>query len=63
MRPDLTNIPFLFKEGCSRLQGANGVVFNEFTNHPVCAERNGAILLMAQPPLLEKEGNAHAEPH
>jgi len=29
----------------------------EFTNHPVCAAKERDLLLMAQPPLLEKEGN------
>jgi hypothetical protein len=48
------------------LWGANGVVlieprsapfFIEVTNHPVCALKEWDLLLMAQPPLLEKEGN------
>ena len=54
------------KRGEATLCGANGVVkiesrsapyFVEVTNHPVCAARNGAISLVAQPPLLGKEGN------
>jgi len=29
----------------------------EITNHPVCAAKEWIFLLMAQPPLLSKEGN------
>ena len=28
----------------------------EITNHPVCAAKEGDLLIEAQPPLLEKEG-------
>jgi len=30
----------------------------EVTNHPVCAAKERDLLFLAQPPLLEKEGNA-----
>src|SRR5215831_10163911 len=33
------------------------LILLEFTNHPVCAAKERELLLMAQPPLLEKEGN------
>jgi hypothetical protein len=42
------------------LIGADGVVSSEecsTTDHPVCAASEGGLFLMAQPPLLSKEGN------
>src|SRR5215472_6352035 len=33
------------------------LILLESTNHPVCAAKERDLLLMAQPPLLEKEGN------
>src|SRR5262245_4022765 len=32
--------------------------FSKITNHPVCADKERGDFLEAQPPLLEKEGNA-----
>jgi len=32
----------------------------EITNHPVCAAKEQDLLVEAQPPLLEKEGNGAA---
>src|SRR5579883_3233631 len=65
------DIPRLFKAGCpsdQTLERSGGAVrkeprsapyFVEVTNRPVCAERNGTIFLVAQPPRLGKAGNVH----
>jgi len=66
---EASSFPSVFKEGWLRLDkkvpflsGADGVVskFEQnteatrlFTNHPVCANKERDLLLMAQPPLLE----------
>jgi len=33
------------------------LILLEFTNHPVCADKERDLFIEAQPPLLEKEGN------
>ena len=36
------------------------LILFEITNHPVCAAKERDLLIEAQPPLLEKEGNGAA---
>jgi hypothetical protein len=64
-RPGRSHIPLLSKEGCSRpLEMSRSHLCWERTgwlsinNHPACALKGtGPFYLLAQSPLLEKEGN------
>jgi len=55
-------IPLVSKEGWPRSgrvvskRSRSLLILLEFTNHPVCAAKEGDLLIEAQPPLLEKEG-------
>jgi hypothetical protein len=49
--------PFQGGVGVVKIEPQSAPYFVEVTNRPVRAERNGAILLEAQPPRLGKAGN------